>query len=194
MRLVDFLIHLLKAHAETLQHLAALLGEDQLVAILEELPQDPRSLQGLPAERIAAFLPPLIQPRPPKTQREITLIPTPNPYQELEGAVRGIMRRPGVLEFYLWSYPSYRAYIESKLDLNSRLPEVSHSEALKIVEEAVSDAKLWIRRLPVPAPMALRAEVASRNPWLKFRADVLKLLGGRALEAVRTLPVKNQES
>lgn len=109
MRLADFLIALLEAHAETLKRLAALFGEDNLVQLLEMAGDDKAARP--PEYEVHAQIFELPSPSRPQT----------DPYTAIEGAVREL-DLPAVLLFHLWTYPHYRAYIESPLDLDSRLP------------------------------------------------------------------------
>ena len=192
MRLVEFLIYLLAAQGETLKRLAALLGEDVLVALLEELPEDPRAVAPLSRRTQASFLLPMVPGKPKDPEMDRTLVPLVNPYQELEGAVRE-MRLPAVLEFYLWGFPLYRAYIESSMDLNSRLPSPANERAIDVVEEAVQEARNWQRRLPVPPQLGFRVDQATKTPWLKFRSDVLKHLGSRPMQVLAKVETGNAE-
>ncbi len=183
MRLVEFLKILLQAHGETLQRLAALLGEDALVVILEDLPEDPRAVTPLSRRIQSAFLPPQDPSKPKERDMERTLVPLTNPYQELEGAVRE-MKLPAVLEFYIWTFPLYRTYIEGPLNLNSRLPCPPNERVLEVVEDAMQESRNWVRRLPVPPHLGLRVDQASKTPWLKFRSEVLKNLGSRPMQVL----------
>jgi len=183
MRLVEFLKYLLAAHGEALRRLAALLGEDALIAVLEELPEDPRAIAPLSRRLASAFLPPMIPFKPKEPGMERTLVPLANPYQELEGAVRE-MKLPAVLEFYIWAFPLYRSYIESGLDLNSRLPSPVSESVMEVVEDAIQESRNWVRRMPIPPHLGLRVDQAAKTPWLKFRSDVLKNLGSRPMQAL----------
>lgn len=174
MRLVDFLILLLQAQAQTLQRLAALFGEENLVEILESAGDEPPGREeGLAA---GGF---------PELARMRWLDePAPGsgafPYAELEGTVHEL-GLSAVLEFHLWAYPSYRSFIESPLDLNSR---VRADAASVLIQETLAQAQAWVKKLPVAPEAGLRAERAAKVAWLKFRAEVLKRVGRRPLSAV----------
>jgi hypothetical protein len=101
-----------------------------------------------------------------------------SPYAELEGAVRDMKLSP-VLQFHIWAYPVYRAFIESKLELGSR---VTNPQA--VVEAALAGQKHWLQMLPIAAEFKVQAERAAEVPWTRFRATVLKDLGQRPIGVV----------
>jgi hypothetical protein len=163
-RLVDFLIRLLEAQAQTLQRLAALFGEDILLEILErgaELGEE----QGIepPPISLAWF-------KPNGGEG--------SPYAQLEGAVRDLKLSP-VLLFHLWAYPTYRSFIESKLELGSR---VTNPQA--VVDAALAGQKQWLSLLPIATEFRIQAERAAEVPWIRFRTTVLKDLGQRPIGVV----------
>lgn len=171
MRLVEFLIFLLEAHAETLKRLCALLGEERLLELLEEAGDSSAT------------------PDPSISDNLIRLFETSSAsfggsaYQELEGAVQE-MNLPEVLQFHLWAYPHYRAFIESPLELDSRIPGPGGEAGVALVEEAVQQAQAWIRSLPLPPQISQQVERAAYVPWLRFRTEVLKRIGKRPLGPV----------
>jgi len=167
-RLVEFLIYLLGAHAATLQRLAALLGEGVLRELLE-------SIGDVETEKEA-------KPLTVQLNRPAWSAPS-DAYAEIEAAVRE-MRLPATLEFYLWSYPPYRHLIESSLDLNATIDPAGLAFS-DFVDEAIDQARHWIRKLPLPPEIGLQAEQVSDFPWRRFRGAVLKKLGKRPLERVR---------
>lgn len=174
MRLVEFLIYLLEAHAETLKRLAALFGEENLIQLLEmagDEDEDPAASKGAGTVPVSMFEAPS-----PFTS-------TPAPYSELEGAVQE-MNLPSVLEFHLWAYPHYRAFIESALDLNSRIPGPGGDVGAVLVDEAIAQAEAWVRSLPMNPAVLDQASRAAHVPWLKFRTTVLKRIGRRPLGPV----------
>lgn len=170
MRLVEFLIHLLEAHAETLKRLAALLGEERLLELLDEAGEHGHEAE----EKIVALHSEL---EPPKSGSGGSA------YQELEGAVREL-HLPAVLEFYVWAYPHYRAFIESPLDLNSRIPGTGGETGSMLVEEAVTQNQAWVRKLPIPPQISEQVERTAYVPWLRFRTTVLKKIGKRPMGTV----------
>jgi hypothetical protein len=164
MRLVDFLIHLLEAHAHTLQRLAAMFGEEILVEMLEQAGDEP---------------PPPSRPIPPASDW-LDPAASSSAYSELEAAVHDL-RLPPMLEFHLWAYPHYRAFIEAPLELSSRIRGPGGDTGLALVDEAVAQAQAWVKRLPIPPELGAQAERAAQIPWLRFRTDVLKRIGKRPL-------------
>lgn len=174
MRLVDFLIHLLDAHAQTLQRLAALFGEEVLLEMLETAGESP-STEGEETPALPRLESPWLDP--PSFDASYS------PYAELEAAVHD-MKLPAVFEFHLWAYPPYRAYIESPLDLNSKIRGPGGDVGTVLVDEAVAQAEAWIKKLPIPPEHGLQAERAAHIPWLRFRAEVLKRIGRRPLGPV----------
>jgi len=176
MRLVEFLIFLLEAHAETLKRLSALLGEEHLMEILEAAGDAESDMSG-PAGA------------PAVSEKVIALFESPgaafggSAYQELEGAVQEL-NLPEVLQFHLWAYPHYRAFIESPLELDSRIPGPGAEAGAALVEEAVQQAQAWIRGLHLPPQISQQVERAAYVPWLRFRTEVLKRIGRRPLGPV----------
>lgn len=178
MRLADFLIALLQAHGAVLQRLAALFGEDVLVEALEQAGDSPA------ARALESSI---------EIEAEPQWLDTPGPgdsssaYAMLEDSVHE-MKLPSQLEFHVWAYPHYRAFIESALDLTSRIRGPSHhmgSEAgTALVEEAVAQAEAWVRTLPLPPDLAKQAREVSHVPWLRFRTEMLKKIGKRPLGPV----------
>jgi len=170
-RLIDFLICILRAHAGTLQRLAALHGEEQLLELLEasgdELDSKPRPPNpiwfGRPAQR--------------------GMVTMASAYAELEHAVHEF-GLAATLEFHLWAYPHYRAFIESPLDLNSPIIGNGPETAVTLVDEAVAQAKDWIKKLPIPPELAQQTESAAHVAWVRFRTDVLQRIGRRRLGSV----------
>lgn len=181
-RYIDLIMAVLKAHGETLVGLAALLGEEDLVAILEmageTLPDSPirglLSELALGADARGSGAGPV--PQPDRRGRG-------SPYVEIETSVREL-RLPATLEFYVWTYPHYRALIESAHDLESRFLNTSNGEQINLIEELVRQARQWIRALPLPPTESLKAEKLVESCWLRFRSSLLPRLGARAFRTV----------
>lgn len=174
MRLVDFLILLLAAHAETMKRLAAFFGEENFTEMLEESGDDID--QALPPTKYAGA-----------AGASVIWIDAPghsntNAYAELEGNVRDF-ELPAMLQFHLWAYPHYRAFIESSIDLNARMQPGADSGAA-LIEEACTQADAWVKALPIPPAVAAAAYKAASVPWLRFRTEALKKMGRRPLGAV----------
>ncbi|HUP58147.1 MAG TPA: hypothetical protein VM598_11885 [Bdellovibrionota bacterium] len=164
MRLVDFLIRLLEAHSQTLQRLAALFGEEILLEMLEKA-----------AERTPEPTAPRIQFGWFSKGGGQTF---GSPYAELEGAVRELTLSP-VLQFHLWAYPVYRAFIESELELSARMENPQPA-----IDVVLDGAKVWLDTLPIASEFRLQAEKAAEVPWIRFRSSVLKGLGQRPIGVV----------
>jgi hypothetical protein len=170
-RLVDFLIFLLEAHAHALHRLAMLFGDEILVQMLEES-----------GDAMA------LKMAPPKFKLEWFEGAAPDagyssPYSELEAAVSGF-KLPAPLEFHLWAYPFYRMMVESGLELDQRIPGPGGDVGVELVDEAVDQAEAWIRALPIAPEFALQAQRAAHMPWLRFRTQALKRIGKRPLGPV----------
>jgi hypothetical protein len=177
-RLVEFLIALLEAHAETLKRLAALFGEENLIQLLEMAGDEPSSKNAAskPAPPIKLVHPSFFDAPSPFSATDST-------YAEIEFAVRE-MNLPAFLEFHLWAYPHYRAFIESPIDLNSRIPGPGGDAGVALVDEAVTQAEAWVKGLPMSDLVRDQASRAAHVPWLKFRTQVLKRIGKRPMGPV----------
>jgi hypothetical protein len=169
-RLVDFLIYLLEAQAQTLHRLAALFGEEILLHMLEE------SGDAIQEQTV----PPRFDTQWFEAPRDMGFS---SPYAELEGAVHEF-KLPAVLEFHLWAYPHYRAFIESGVELDARIPGPGGDVGIALVDEAVEQAEAWVKRLPIAPEFALQAQTAAHVPWLRFRTQVLKRIGKRPMGPV----------
>jgi hypothetical protein len=173
MRLVEYLTHLLEAHAQTLQRLAALFGEATLIEILETSGEAQENAPTPPVK--------LFEPNP--AWFENALPGGYSPYLEIEGAVHDF-NLPAMLGFHLWAYPHYRSFVESPLDLNSRIQGPGGEAGVALVDEAVLQAQAWVRALHIPPALGLQAERAAHMPWLRFRTNVLKRIGKRPIGPV----------
>ncbi len=171
MRLVEYLIFVLEAHAQTLQRLAAFFGEEAFLEILESADE------SIPHR--TTLQPPVKEAWNAPSPHEIASYA----YGELEGAVLEF-NLPAVLQFHLWAYPYYRKFIESDLDLNAKIQGTGSNVGLELVGEAVAEAEAWVRALPIPPAVGPQAERAAQVPWLRFRTNVLKRIGKRPLGPV----------
>lgn len=181
MRLVEFLILLLEAHSQSLRQLSAFLGEEKLLQILEDYGDRFNEItQGHIQTRVIEFVEKLSfeEPIPHKSS---------SAYQELEGSVHEF-QLPAVLEFHLWTYPFYRAFIESSHDLNARIPRSSAFQSSNVgsllVDETLAQAHSWIHHIPFPPQICQHAEKAAWVPWLRFRTHTLKRIGKRPMGPV----------
>jgi hypothetical protein len=173
MRIVDFLILLLSAHGQTLIRLAALLGEEELMELLESAGEKPEA--PLPNLKALSQLLPLDPPQYARSEQSA--------YAELESSVNEL-QLSAVLTFHVWAYPHYRAYIEAPIDLNSRIQRGNSEAGLQLVDEAVFQAKEWVHSLPLPPELSKKAAKLVEPPWLRFRAEVLSRVGRRPLGPV----------
>lgn len=184
MRLSEFLAEILTTHGQVLLRLAAMLGEEELLELIEkaeELHPTPAPHEGEePGSQWEKWL-----------RERLTHSPGDTPSHamaEIQGAVSDL-NLPEVLEFYVWAYPPYRAYVETGIDLSLRIPRQGATGApsesgLQLTEDAVERAKHWFRRLPIASTMAPAAERVVEVPWLRFRSEVLKRVGRRPLGPV----------
>lgn len=176
--LAEFLIYLLQAHGETLKRLAALLGEDNLVSVLElagERDATRDGTTGVPASPSFNF---------GLFEDSAGTLPSCDPaYRELEGAVHDL-QLPAPLEFHLWAYPSYRALIESPLELTTRIPGPGGDAGIELVDVAIAQAQAWVEQLGLPEPFSSQARRAAHVPWLRFRTQALKRIGKRPIGPV----------
>jgi hypothetical protein len=172
MRLVDFLKALLEAHAQTLQRLAALFGEETLFAMLEEAGDSSAKEMTLESLEIKLTW---FKESIPDTKFDL--------YREIEGTVNEFRLSP-VLEFHLWAYPYYRVFIESSLGLSAQIDSTDGVAGNIMVEEAIRQAAAWMRRLPIPPAISAQAERAAQIPWLRFRSEILKRIGQRPVQPV----------
>lgn len=170
MKLIDFLISVLQAHGQTLQRLAALFGEEEILEILE-LAGDSSDDKNQNTTNEFQLLSEWLEPPSTITHRSA--------YAEIEGAVRE-MKLPAVLEFHLWTYPFYRVLIESPFDLRSKI-QVKDDQ---LVRAALEGARTWAKQLPIHPAHSRQAELAAHAPWIRFRTKTLKKLGQRPIEII----------
>ncbi|MEO5969079.1 MAG: hypothetical protein ABIQ95_04060 [Bdellovibrionia bacterium] len=167
----EFLIHILKAQAQTLHRLAAFFGEAELIEMLETMGESAEVSQ-LSFQMKQEWLPTTTGPD------------TPSAYLELEGAVHD-MHLSSFLEFHLWAYPFYRIIIESSANLKAKIPDQPGSRVLEtLVEEAIVQAQIWTRNLPIPPLLAIQTKSIAQVPWVRFRTTVLGKIGRRPVVAL----------
>ncbi len=165
MKLFEFLTHVLSAHAHTLQRLAAFFGEEEFLEILE--------LAGdSPANELSSFH------LDPDWFTSSKAVDQSSAYQNLEGTVNDF-KLSAVLEFHLWTYPFYRSIIESSINLNSDIRLSKDHVDEGIIQQAVTEAKNWVKSLPLSPDLSRQAEQIAITPWVRFRSEVLKKMGKR---------------
>ncbi|NDD91763.1 hypothetical protein EBZ37_06735, partial [bacterium] len=108
MKLAEFLAEILQAHGQVLLRLAALLGEEELLELLEQVEEIDRSGENAWEHQTRARL---VSSPGDTAQDGLAIIQS----SVLE------MNLPSFLEFYVWAYPHYRAFIESGIDLSYRI-------------------------------------------------------------------------
>jgi hypothetical protein len=176
MRVYEFLSQLLQTHAQVLQRLAALFGEERLIDLLESLPDPSPDEPEIPPTRLARH-----EWLETDAQGNLKIVDDDiDAYTALEGSVHEL-NLPAPLEFHLWAYPHYRAFIEGDLPLDAKLLGRGSDSGYILAEDCMNQGKEWIRKLPIPSPLAPRAETAAEVPWLRFRAELLKKIGKRPL-------------
>jgi len=172
MLFVEFLIYLLKAHSKTLVLISQLLGEEQWLKILNSLPQQ-NKIEQKPILK-------LLQANQENKQNNV-----PSPYKLLQEAVSNTQLSKE-LEIHLWSYPHYRAFIESSLDLGSPILTQKENTELVLIEEALSQAENWVHLLPVEEHLKLHIIQNSQPHWLRFRSEILNKTGKKLFTSVKT--------
>lgn len=160
MRLVDFLIEMLLTQAESLKQLAVLFGEEVLVQILE------RAGEAAPVEH-----------RPPRPEildvwQGVVAADDPNPYGELQLEIQKL-NLPPRLEFFLWTYPFYRTWVEGEIPLGSRFRTPPGDAYALLLDEAALQADLWMKDLKLPAELEAPALAQIRPLWKRFRMKLL---------------------
>lgn len=182
MRLAEFLSEILSAHGQVLLRLAALVGEDDLLELLERAeelyPSGDEDIESF--EKWEKWLKERLVHAPGESSSQAMA--------EIQSAVTEL-HLPEVLEFYVWAYPTYRAYVETGVSLALRIPRLSATggpseSGAQLTEDTLLRAKEWFKRLPLPSTLAPAAERAAEIPWLRFRAEVLKRVGRRPLGPV----------
>ena len=176
-KLIDFLIHVLEAQANTLQRLAAFFGEDEFLQILESVEEpDSRETKNHAAKE-EAKLNDIFQLNVPNVLKRTSTADIASCYARLEGAVRE-MKLPAFLEFHLWAYPFYRLMIESSYDLQSPLSrDRDRIMTDQLVNASVAHAQAWVKTLPIHPELSLQTERTALIPWLRFRTEFLKKMG-----------------
>ncbi len=156
---IDFLIHILHTHAQSLKQLSALLGEAKLVELLENLNHTPDEKHLISLSELS--------------DQSIF-------YTQLEENVQQFYLSSS-LESHLWAYPFYRSIIESGLNLNTSIETFYPKRSEELVDSVLSQAQSWIHRIPFPSHLQVQAEQVAWTPWLRWRAQTLQKLGRRSI-------------
>lgn len=168
LRVVDLLIEILRAQAKTLELLRAALGQEELLHVLEEK-EPPASL----FESVEPWASGEMSPRAGISQ----------PYKEIEGAVRE-MDLSAMLEFYLWAYPTYRAWVESPVLLDSCVRTDSAPHFARLADLVIQDARNYVRNLTLPPKLSTQIEKLVEPVWIQFRTRLLSHTGKRRLTVI----------
>jgi len=173
-RIVDFLILLLSAHAQALDRLAQTFGEEVLLAILDRTAEKTDEDPPFPPLDAKWF----------RNQGIRGVGTQDQPYAEIQDAITAMKLLPGV-EFHVWAYPYYRRFIESSLDLNAWIQQTSaegDNPSLRLIDDAIAYAHSWARSFPVVPEYLHRIEHAVHFPWVRFRSQAMRRLGVRPME------------
>jgi len=174
LRLVDFVMALLEAHALTLLRLVVYFGEPKLIELLESVPDDDAASAGVGDFALLPGVDDALTPPPPMGPQ------LKHPFTEIEGHV-GELGVSSLLEFYLWAYPGYRMWAESALDLGAQLVPSNPKLLEAMIDQAVRQNRTWLGRLPIPSDLFASVERSAQVPWVRFRTDILRRSGGRHL-------------
>jgi hypothetical protein len=160
MRLYEFLALVLKAHAQVLKMLAEYHGTSGAVHVLEM----GSSTHQPPIASVAA------------EAREGS-IPWDLAFERIESSVRELALSEE-LESWVWTYPYYRAFVESGAALTAPLYGGQGPRSdLALVEEAYAFAQSWLKHLELPEDAAFKIQRAADQIWVRFRSEALKQLG-----------------
>lgn len=183
-RVVDFLILMLKTQGEAMKRLSDLFSEDILAAAVERREDRIESLResgkadpnAIPFRFVETWISDSCPSGGIGSEH----------YGELEATIRAAQFSERV-EFYLWSYPHYRDYIESSIDLGARLVDPSSGAAFEpvpMIEDAVERGLEWLGSLEIAEPFATQVQKHVAPVWTAFRAEALRRLGRNPLRRV----------
>ncbi len=165
MRLVEYLVEVLTTQAQVLIEMRDLFGETVLLHALENRGEPPNESLSPDANIF----------KPPLTAEALD----DSPYTLLQSAVRGA-HLPAALEFHLWAYPHYRAWIESQAALHWRtrpsLTPPEESESLLILP-ALQTARSWVASFGFTPEIETKIARRVEQHWIRFRSKILQKLG-----------------
>lgn len=173
MSLSGFLALVLQAYAHTLQRLAAVLGDKELCSILNET-------ENMHTTARPKTLNILCNVNQSTTELD------EHPFNHIEKAVTAV-NLSEQLVFHVWSYPYYRAFVESSVMLDTSIQVPGTENGTELVEEAVNTAMGWINAMAIPPSLKNAANEAAKEPWLQFRTKTLKMLGKRPIQAIKRI-------
>jgi len=170
MRVVDYLILILRTHGRLLSDLSGLMGEDLLIRHLAQVTIPPPVLEK---PRLFEIFP--LRTRPATE---------PFPFEQIEESVSGLNLGEG-LEHYVWAYPFYRTFIENDIDLNEKLPMDQDTTLHALCEEVLEESRQWIQALPIENDEARsKAHDLSESVWTWFRSQLYRENGQNPLKTV----------
>jgi hypothetical protein len=165
MKLYEFLSLTLESQGEVLGEIYEGLGPDS-VSLFENFGMEPHPTL------LPKTLPALIR----LTQSSSESPFDPNVFDRLEHSVQN-SRLSERLQDVLWTYPYYRAWIESSVPLTQSLGADSGISTEALIEDCVNSGETWALMLPVPEHYRAATDAIARHAWVRFRARALKRLG-----------------
>ncbi len=172
MNLAFYLAEILKTHFEILN---ALKNNYSLEILLEALD----SQSKISPEQVMGVMKEIKNITAPDTAPTIA-----SAFTELDNTVSGL-NAPEKLEPYIWSYPGYRKYVETDLDLQIDLKKLRKNNDTQIIENLINgtikDSHIWLQTLTFTPPIPDNIFKQVDSLWLKFRTQVLKQMGINAL-------------
>ncbi len=167
-QLSTYLKLLLECQGESLVLLAGILGEERTLRVLEDRDDenDPTELGpelfALIEKAAADYEPPILG--------EDT-----NPLDDLERAADKIYRFPH-FQFYIWSYPGYRKWVESEFGLDEGL-KPTDDMIERLADDGLTEFHAWYRSLKIPAAIEDSCLQVISRPWKKLKHDLFRSTG-----------------
>lgn len=156
--LANFLSFVLARHADGLKLLAESLSEDLLVEIIERRFED-ETYKGM-SPLLAAG----VWEDPEESHADVV-------YEEIQTTVEK-SKLPQSLEFYLWTYPYYRTWIEDQFLLDSFLKKEEYLEPL--LDEARLEWIRWLEYLGLPSAQTKSLKEVMNTRWQSEQKKSLK--------------------
>jgi len=176
MYLFEYLIHLLRTHAEVLSTFPGLYGMKPTLALLEKSAEN--------ASEIDEPVPEVLRSSRENVWVLNSVLTDADAYGDIQSAVERFTIAPE-LEFYLWTYPLYRAIVESDTPLCLELKRESQKQTvLALIEEAKQEALNWYESLPLPPDYRVPFAQIFESPYAKLRSTLLKTIGEAPLKSL----------
>jgi hypothetical protein len=167
MKLYEFLLLVLKNQADFYHDLEATYGPDITVSILERASEKAEAAPDTYDTQMGNGFWTL----DPNSKLDQT-----DAYTELQDTIEK-MKMPKAIEFYLWSYPYYRTFIESGLPLQGQFKMSKESDVHSLYEEAISKSRFFFESVGFQGEYLKRAEVTLDSSLKKFKVSLLKTAG-----------------